>query len=96
MSVAKVTRQQFLDDITDSVGQVFLGQALQCCRCHDHKFDPIPTRDYYSIQAIFATTQFADVDTEWLPDENRAGMQEDAKYHRLRHQANEAMLKELQ
>ncbi len=96
MSVAKVTRQLFLDDITDSVGQVFLGQALQCCRCHDHKFDPIPTQDYYSFQAVFATTQFADVDADWLPDENRAGMKEDSRYHLKRQQANEAMLKELQ
>ncbi|TWT55411.1 Planctomycete cytochrome C [Thalassoglobus neptunius] len=95
MSVAKVTRQLFLDDITDTVGQVFLGQALQCCRCHDHKFDPIPTRDFYSVQAVFATTQFAEIETEWLPDENLAGMEEDKKYHRLRHAANEKVLQEL-
>jgi mono/diheme cytochrome c family protein len=95
MSVAKVTRQLFLDDITDSVGQVFLGQALQCCRCHDHKFDPIPTRDYYSFQAVFATTQFADVKAEWLADENLSGMKADAKYHRKRQQTNNKMLAEL-
>ncbi len=95
MSVAKVTRQMFLDDITDSVGQVFLGQALQCCRCHDHKFDPIPTQDYYSFQAVFATTQFADLDADWLPEENRDGMKADAEYQRKRQKANEAMMKEL-
>jgi len=60
MSVARITRQQFLDDVTDSVGQTFLSHPLQCARCHDHKFDPIPTKDYYRIQAVFATTQFAD------------------------------------
>jgi hypothetical protein len=70
MSVFKVTRQQFLDDVTDAVGQVFLSHPLQCCRCHDHKFDPIPTRDYYGIQAVFATTQFADRDAAFLPEEN--------------------------
>jgi mono/diheme cytochrome c family protein len=95
MSVAKVTRQLFLDDITDTVGQVFLAQALQCCRCHDHKFDPIPTRDYYSFQAAFATTQFADVDTEWLAGENRSGMEQDRRYHDLRHKQNRQMLREL-
>jgi mono/diheme cytochrome c family protein len=95
MSVAKVTRQQFLDDITDSVGQVFLAQPLQCCRCHDHKFDPIPTRDYYSIQSVFATTQFAERDTDWLPEENLSGMESDERYHRMRHEANEAMMREL-
>jgi mono/diheme cytochrome c family protein len=96
MSVAKVTRQLFLDDITDSVGQVFLGQALQCCRCHDHKFDPIPTQDYYSIQSVFATTQFADIDAEWVPEENLSGMKEDFKYHQMRQKSNGTMLAELQ
>ncbi len=76
MSVPKITRQWFLDDVTDSVGQVFLGHALQCARCHDHKFDPVPTRDYYAIQAVFATTQFAEPKTAWLPDENREGFDE--------------------
>jgi mono/diheme cytochrome c family protein len=70
MSVAKVTRQQFLDDVTDAVGQVFLSHPLQCCRCHDHKFDPIPTRDYYALQAVFATTQFAERDAPFLPGES--------------------------
>ena len=96
MSVAKVTRQQWLDDITDTVGQVFLGQALQCCRCHDHKFDPIPTRDYYSMQAVFATTQFAEIETEWLDSENLGGMDEDQHYHRLRNDRNDQVLEQLE
>ena len=49
MEVAKVARQRFLDDVVNSVGETFLAHSLQCARCHDHKFDPIPTRDYYSI-----------------------------------------------
>ncbi|MEM6690004.1 MAG: PSD1 and planctomycete cytochrome C domain-containing protein [Planctomycetota bacterium] len=80
MSVPKVTRQAFLDDVTDTVGQVFMAQPMQCCRCHDHKFDPIPTVDYYSMQAVFATTQFAERDAAWLPSENLSGMEDD---HRL-------------
>ncbi|HIF01019.1 MAG TPA: DUF1549 domain-containing protein, partial [Fuerstia sp.] len=60
MTVARVTRQQFLDDVTDIVGQAFMSHPLQCARCHDHKFDPIPTKDYYRIQSVFATTQFVD------------------------------------
>lgn len=95
MSVAKVTRQQFLDDVTDSVGQVFLAHALQCARCHDHKFDPVPTRDYYSMQAIFATTQFSEVKTDWLPEENLEGMEEDKRYHEMRKKANEDLLASL-
>lgn len=92
MSVAKVTRQQFLDDITDSVGQVFLAHPLQCCRCHDHKFDPLPTRDYYSIQSVFATTQFAEVDADWLPEENLSGMESDHAQLTKRIESNNKLL----
>jgi mono/diheme cytochrome c family protein len=70
MSVAAETRQAFLDDVTNSVGVTFLGQGLRCARCHDHKFDPIPTRDYYRIQAVFAPTQFLDKPTPFLAGEN--------------------------
>ena len=76
MEVAKVARQRFLDDVTDAVGQVFLGHMLQCARCHDHKFDPVPTRDYYSIQAVFATTQMAERKAAFLPEENIGGFDE--------------------
>ena len=92
MSVAKVTRQQFLDDVTDSVGQVFLAHPLQCARCHDHKFDPVPTQDYYSIQAVFATTQFAEMNAAWLPNENTNGIEEDRKLHSRRMAANKKRL----
>ena len=96
MSVAKVTRQLFLDDVTNSVGQVFLGHTLLCAKCHDHKFDPVPTRDYYAVQAVFATTQFAEVETPWLEEENRAGMAEDRRYHEKRAAANRRLLDELE
>ncbi len=46
-------RQEILNDITDSVGAAFLGVTLGCARCHDHKTDPIPTEDYYRLQAAF-------------------------------------------
>jgi hypothetical protein len=70
MSVAAETRQYYLDDITNSVGETFLSQPLRCARCHDHKFDPIPTRDYYRVQAVFATTQFAERPAPFLETEN--------------------------
>ena len=76
MEVAKVARQRFLDDVTNSVGETFLAQSLQCARCHDHKFDPVPTRDYYSIQATFATTQLSERPAAFLPEENTAGFEE--------------------
>src|SRR6185295_9285778 len=70
MSVEAVTRQMFLDDVTHSVSATFLGLTLGCARCHDHKFDPIPTRDYYRMQATFATTEFARPMVPFLPSEN--------------------------
>lgn len=76
MEVAKVARQRFLDDVTDIVGQTFLAHMLQCARCHDHKFDPVPTRDYYSIQAAFATTQLVERHVPFLDEENTSGFDE--------------------
>ena len=76
MEVPKVARQRFLDDVTNSVGETFLAQSLQCARCHDHKFDPVPTADYYAVQAVFATTQLAERPAAFLPSENLSGFQE--------------------
>ena len=41
------------DDQVDVVSRAFLGMTVACARCHDHKFDPIPTEDYYSLAGIF-------------------------------------------
>jgi len=49
MSVAAVTRQQYLDDVTNGVGETFLAAPLTCCRCHDHKFDPLPQREFMAL-----------------------------------------------
>ena len=73
MAVAAVSRQLFLDDVTHHVGQSFLGLTLGCARCHDHKFDPIPTKDYYRMQAVFAKTAFARRPLAFLPSEARQG-----------------------
>ena len=42
-----------VDDQVDLVGRAFMGLTIACARCHDHKFDPIPTRDYYGLAGIF-------------------------------------------
>jgi hypothetical protein len=52
------------------VGVTLLAHPLRCARCLDHKFDPIPTRDYYRLQAAFASTQFVDRDAPYQPFEN--------------------------
>jgi len=51
-----VERQAELTEITGTVGAVFLGLTLGCCRCHDHKFDPLPATDYYRLQSFFAAS----------------------------------------
>ena len=84
MSVAVVTRQQYLDDIVNSVGVTFLANELRCAKCHDHKFDPIPTLDYYRMQAIFASVQFAHRRVPYQPEENRRGLAEGkTRYEKL-------------
>jgi len=70
MSVEAVTRQLFLDDVTHATAATFLGLTLGCAKCHDHKFDPIPTRDYYRMQAVFASTEFTRPHTPFLKAEN--------------------------
>jgi cytochrome c551/c552 len=51
--VEDINRTETLIDWVDTTGSVFLGLSVGCARCHDHKFDPIPQRDYYALQAIF-------------------------------------------
>lgn len=95
MSVFRITRQQWLDDVTDSVGQTFLGHALQCAKCHDHKFDPIPTRDYYSMMAVFSTTQFAERDVPFAKSENLTGFKQATEWTRAKIAAYSKERKEL-
>ncbi|MBI5365098.1 MAG: PSD1 domain-containing protein [Planctomycetes bacterium] len=45
------------DEQIDAVGQGLLGVTLACARCHDHKYDPIPTEDYYALAGIFLSTE---------------------------------------
>jgi hypothetical protein len=47
-----------IDEQLDTMGKTFLGLTIGCARCHDHKFDPIPTRDYYAMAGIFKSTKF--------------------------------------
>ena len=49
-----------LDDRVDSLTRGFLAITVSCARCHDHKFDPIPTRDYYSLAGIYFETKLTE------------------------------------
>jgi hypothetical protein len=52
-SVLEEMRQEYIADRVHTFGTAFLGMTFECARCHDHKFDPIPQRDYYSVAAFF-------------------------------------------
>ncbi len=56
----RLARQDSLSEIVGSTGQTFLGLSIGCARCHNHKFDPVSQRDYYSLQAFFAGVQYGE------------------------------------
>ena len=60
-ALAQQDKQRMLYDVWDEqldvVSKGFLGLTVTCARCHDHKFDPIPTQDYYSLLGMFASTR---------------------------------------
>ena len=67
-------RQLYLDDVVNAVGQTFLSTTMRCFKCHDHKFDPLPTKDYYRFYSVFSQTQLAERPAEFIEQENLRGM----------------------
>ncbi len=49
-------RMDIADEQVDAVGRAFMGLTLGCARCHDHKFDPVPTAEYHALAGIFRST----------------------------------------
>jgi uncharacterized protein DUF1553/uncharacterized protein DUF1549 len=47
-----------IEDTIDNFGKTFLGVTMGCARCHDHKFDPFPTEDYYALYGFFSSTRY--------------------------------------
>ena len=62
-------RQDFLNEMTSAIGSVFLGLTLGCARCHDHKFDPVPTADFYRLQAFLGAEDRGERPCALLPQE---------------------------
>lgn len=62
-------QMDIIDEQVDTIGRMFLGMTLGCARCHDHKFDPISTADYYGLAGVFASTKTMETHTvvaKWL------------------------------
>ena len=62
-ATAEGKAQQRADDLADMVsvtGSTFLGLTVGCARCHDHKFDPITSKDFYALQAVFSGVEHAE------------------------------------
>ncbi len=86
MVMAPEARQLYIDDVINAVGETFLSTTMRCFKCHDHKFDPLPTRDYYRFYAAFAGTQMAERPAPFLPEENRQSFESDRALTKRLHQ----------
>lgn len=53
-------RAEWMADLTETTGSAFLGLTMSCCRCHDHKFDPLSQADHFRLRAFFEPLQYAD------------------------------------
>ena len=56
----EITRADERHDRVDAVSRGFLGFTVGCARCHDHKYDPIPTKDYYGLAGVFLNTEYTE------------------------------------
>ncbi|MDP6443173.1 MAG: DUF1549 domain-containing protein [Pirellulaceae bacterium] len=64
-------RADLVDEQIDTLGKSFLALTLGCARCHDHKFDPIPSTDYYALAGILHSTNLTDTDVPSPIDQRR-------------------------
>ena len=76
-TMRKTMRQDEMEDLVGMVNQAFLGMTTNCARCHDHKFDPISTQDYYSMASALAGVEFGERDVQL--DKNAAQKVAEAK-----------------
>ena len=80
-------RHDIIDDQIDVVTRGFLGLTVACARCHDHKFDPIPTADYYSLYGVFASSE-EPVERPRIETPNKDGLPFEAEYQKQLAQVN--------
>ena len=83
-------RYNELDDMVATTGVAFLGLSVGCARCHDHKYDPIPSDDYYRMAAVFTTTIRSEIDVSPGPGAKPVKVQVTAEgYPHTKHHADD-------
>lgn len=65
------TRYDALDDMLATTSVAFMGLTVGCARCHDHKYDPIPSKDYYRMLSTFTTAVRSEVDLDMNPEKTK-------------------------
>ncbi len=80
-NTAEKERYDEMDDMAATLGTSMLGLTVGCARCHDHKFDPIPTADYYRLLATFTATVRGEADLDLDPEANARAR----RAHEVRH-----------
>lgn len=70
----KFNRNVVLDNTVEHTAKAFLGITLNCCRCHDHMYDPLSQREYYSFRAFFEGVQVRTDRVPGQPDTTKAGL----------------------
>jgi hypothetical protein len=86
ITINQVEKERYdeLDDIVRTIGTGMLGLTVGCARCHDHKYDPVPTRDYYRMLSTFTTTVRSEQEFPVeQPGSREAKAQFDAAHDRL-------------
>ena len=72
ISEAERVRYDAMDDMLATMGSAMLATTIGCARCHDHKYDPIPTKDYYRMLSAFTTTVRSDIDIDMSSLDNKS------------------------
>jgi hypothetical protein len=94
----ELLRMEIVDEQIEAVGRAFLGLTMGCARCHDHPFDPVPTKEYYSMAGIFRSTESMKVSNvaDFIERPLRDGMNAERERHEEQAKVLSARLKGLE
>lgn len=87
----KQLEMDFIDEQIDVLGKALLGQTISCARCHDHKFDPIPTSDYYAIAGILKSSIALEHDnvSRWVTNPLPVDTEKEKQFHQAETRSKE-------